>query len=130
MFQPAMRELRLSKDVVFDERSSWYNEVNEDVGDESKEQVVAQKISQQQSQTLSGQRESTSQEYVDIPWSGRLHCKGTPPSMPHVSQKGKEKVDESLCMPNVSSGYLHVDAHSDGSEQMALCRALMRSLVF
>ena len=44
-------------------------------------------------------------------------AKGTPPSMPHVSWKGKEKVDEPLCMPDVSSGYLHVDADSDGSEQ-------------
>ena len=115
-YNPVMRELRVSRDVVFDEMSSWYSDVNEDVGAEIKEKVVAQKIGQQ-SQTLSGPRESPSQGSVDRPWSGRLRGKGTPPSTPHVSQKGKEKVDEPLCMPDVSSGYSHVDADSDGSEQ-------------
>ena len=43
-YNPITRELRVSKDVVFDEMSSWYNDVNDGVGAEIKEQVVAQKI--------------------------------------------------------------------------------------
>ena len=115
-YNPVTRELRVSRDVVFYEMSSWYNDVSDGVGAEVKEQVVAQKIGQQ-SQTLSGPRESPSQGSIDRPWSGRLRGKVTPPSTSHVSRKGKEKVDEPLCMPDVSSGYSHVDADSDGSEQ-------------
>lgn len=115
-YNPVTHEMRVSRDVVFDEISNWYSDVNEDVGTEIKEQVVAQKIGQQL-QTLSGPRESPSQGFGDRPWSDRLRDKVTPSSTSHVSRKGKEIVGEPLCMPDVSSGYLHVDADSDGSEQ-------------
>ncbi len=45
-YNPVTRELRVSRDVVFDEMSSWYNDVSDGVGAEVKEQVVAQKIGQ------------------------------------------------------------------------------------
>ena len=83
MLQPCYGKLRVSRDVVFDEMSSWYSDVNEDVGIEIEEKVVAQKIGQQ-SQTLSGPRESSSQGSIYRPWSGRLRGKGTAPSTPHV----------------------------------------------
>ena len=44
-YNPVMHELKVSKDVVFDEMSSQYSDVNEDVGAEIKEKVVAQKTS-------------------------------------------------------------------------------------
>ena len=45
MLQPC--ELRVSRDVVFNGMSSWYNDVSDGVGTEVKEQVVAQKTGQQ-----------------------------------------------------------------------------------
>jgi len=39
-YNPVTRELRVSRDVVFHEMSSWYNDVSDGVGAEVKEQLV------------------------------------------------------------------------------------------
>ena len=44
-YNPVKRELRVSRDVVFDEMSSWYNDVSDGVGVEVKERI-AQKTGQ------------------------------------------------------------------------------------
>lgn len=44
-YNPITRELRVSRDVVFGEMSSWYNDVSDEVGAKIKEQVVAKKTS-------------------------------------------------------------------------------------
>jgi hypothetical protein len=51
--------MRVSRDVVFDEMSSWYADVKDTIGADADEHVVA-KNAGQQSQTLSGPRESPS----------------------------------------------------------------------
>ena len=70
-YNPTTRELRISKDVVFYEINSWYV-VEKSIGDDVSENVVAQDACQQ-SQTLSGPRESSSGAKSDYkPWSGRI----------------------------------------------------------
>ena len=56
---PITCEMRVSRDVVFDEMSNWYVDVKDSIGADAHEHVVA-KNAGQQSQTLSGPRESSS----------------------------------------------------------------------
>ena len=114
-YNPITRELRVSRDVVFDEMSSWYTNVQNTVEADEHESVTMQKTGQQ-SQTLSGPQESPSHGSVDRPWSGRLRSHATSPSTSQMSRKGKEKVGDSPIMTDVSSGFSHVDVDSDGSE--------------
>ncbi|MDM1534583.1 hypothetical protein, partial [Myroides marinus] len=62
--------MRVSRDVVFDEMSSWYApaQVAKDADVRSAEAVPRV---QQQSQELSGPRESSSSGSIGNPWSGR-----------------------------------------------------------
>ena len=70
-YNPSTRELRVSWDVVFDEMASWYNDEKMSIGADVKE-IVDASIGKQESQPLSGPRESSSSVSVDKPWSGRL----------------------------------------------------------
>ena len=111
-----MRELLVSRDVVFDELSSWYSDANDAIGADVKDDVVVQ-IDKPQSLVLSGPQKSSSHGSVEKPWSGRLQTQVTPPSIGNVSRKGKEKVGEIPFMADVSSASSHADIDSDGSEQ-------------
>ena len=75
---------------------------------------------QQQSQELSGPRESSSSGSIGSPWSGRLRAdasaRDTTGAGTHVSRKGKEKVDQPF-VPDVSAGHSFVDGDSSGSKQ-------------
>jgi len=108
--------MRVSRDVVFDEMSSWYANVKDTIGADVDEHVVA-KNAGQQSQTLSGPRESLSSGSTNRPWSGRLRHNNSPTNTGDASYKGKEKVGEALGMPDISAGYSAVDGKSSGSEQ-------------
>jgi hypothetical protein len=108
-------EMRVSRDVVFNEMSSWYDDVKDSIGADAHEHVVA-KNAGQQSQTLSGPRESPSSGSTNRPWSGRLRHNNNPTNTCDASYKGKEKVGEPLGMPNISVGYSHVDGESNGFE--------------
>ena len=106
----ATRELRVSKDVVFDEMSSWYA-VEKSIGADVSENVAAQDACQQ-SQTLSGPGESSSGAKSDYrPWI-QTNSVGSK----NVSQKGKEKVDEGLGFPDISAGHSIVEGESSGSD--------------
>ena len=98
----------MSSDVVFDEMSSWYANVEDSIGADAHEHVVA-KNAGQQSQTLSGPQESSSSGSTNRPWSGRLRHNSSPTNTGDASYKGKEKVDEPLGMPNISTRHSHVD---------------------
>jgi hypothetical protein len=52
-YNPTTSEMRVSRDVVFNEMSSWYADVKDSIGANAHEYVVA-KNAGQQSQTLSG----------------------------------------------------------------------------
>ncbi len=52
-YNPVTREMKVSRDVVFDEMSSWNVDVKDFIGADAHEHVVA-KNAGQQSQTLSG----------------------------------------------------------------------------
>ena len=71
----ATRQLRVSKDVVFDEMSSWYS-AGKVVGADLDENVVAENV-RQESQTLSGLGESSCSKFVDKPWSGKPRVRVT-----------------------------------------------------
>jgi len=63
--------VRVSRDVVFDEMSSWYAEVKQDIGADVKENVLTENAGPS-SQVLSGPQGSPSTSAVEKPWSGRL----------------------------------------------------------
>ena len=115
-YNPATRQLRMSRDVVFDELASWYAEVKHDIGADVKEHVVTEKAGPS-SQVLSGPQGSSNTSAVEKPWSGRLRERESPASSSNVSRKGKEKVDEAPKLPNLSAGYDYADGDSSGSEQ-------------
>jgi hypothetical protein len=52
-YNPVTHKMRVSRDVVFDETSSWYVDVKDTIGADANEHVVAKNVGQQ-SQTLSG----------------------------------------------------------------------------
>jgi hypothetical protein len=108
--------MRVSRDVVFDEMSSWYVDVKDTIGADANEHVVV-KNAGQQSQTLSGPRESPSSGSTNKPWSGRLRHNNSPTNTGDASYKGKEKVGEALGMPDIYAGYSHIDGESSGSKQ-------------
>ena len=58
-YNPSTRDVRVSRDVVFDEMASWYSEVKDNTGVDVNETVVTRTIGQQ-SQVLSGPQESPS----------------------------------------------------------------------
>jgi len=108
--------MRVNKDVVFDEMSSWYANVKDIIGANADEHVVA-KNAGQQSQTLNGPQESHSSGSTNRPWSGRLRHNSSPTNTSDASYKGKEKVGEALGMPDISAGHSHVHGESSGSKQ-------------
>ncbi|MCO5577446.1 hypothetical protein L7F22_031278 [Adiantum nelumboides] len=73
----------------------YYSDLKDNIGADVKEPVDASS-GKQESQTLSGPRESPSSGSIDRPWSGRLCTQVTPQSAPQISCKGKEKVDQML----------------------------------
>ena len=114
-YNPVTRQVRVSRDVVFDEMASWYVEEKQVIGADVKDNAVAENASPS-SQVLSGPQGSSNGSAVEKPWSGRLRDRDSPVSSSNVSQKGKEKVDDAPRMPNLSTGYEDVDANSSGSE--------------
>jgi hypothetical protein len=78
---------------------------------------VVAKNAGQQSQTLSGPRESPSSGTTNRPWSGKLHHNSNSTTTCDASYKGKEKVSEPLGIPDISKRYSHVDGESSGFEQ-------------
>ncbi|MCO5613510.1 hypothetical protein L7F22_067787 [Adiantum nelumboides] len=113
-YNPVTRQVRVSRDVVFDEMATWYANVKDDIGADVNKSVVEN--SDAQSQVLSGPQGSPASSHVANPWSGRLRKEASPASSINVSRKGKEKVDEGMRMPNVTAGHDDVDEHSSGSE--------------
>ena len=107
----ATRQLRVSKDVVFDEMSSWYS-AKKVVGADLDENVVAENV-RQESQTLSGPGESSCSKSVDKPWSGKPRVQVTT----DVSQKGKEKVFEPL---DIFVGHSTIDGGDSSGSEMSL----------
>jgi hypothetical protein len=114
-YNPITREMRVSRDVVFDEMNSWYVDVKDSIGADAHEHVVA-KNAGQQSHILSGPRESHSRGSTNRPWSGRLHHNSNPINTSDASYKGKEKVGKPLGMLDISIGYSHVDGEFSGFE--------------
>jgi hypothetical protein len=99
-YNPVTREMRVSRDVVFDEMSIWYADVKDYIKADAHKHVVAKNASQQ-SQTLNGPRESPSNGFTNRPWSGRLRHNSSPTNTSDASYKGKEKVGEPLGMPDI-----------------------------
>ncbi|MCO5550338.1 hypothetical protein L7F22_003822 [Adiantum nelumboides] len=113
-YNPVTRQVRVSRDVVYDEIATWYTDVKDDLGADVNKSVAEN--SDLQSQVLSGSQGSPASSHVANPWSGRLRKEVSPASSVNVSRKGKEKVDDGMRMPNVTAGHDDVDGHSSGSE--------------
>ena len=113
-YDSVMRQMRVSRDVVFNKMASWYADVKHEIGADVKENVVTEKAGP--SQVLSGPQGSSSTNVVENPWSGRLRERESPVGSSNVSRKGKEKVDDAPILPNLSAGFDDVEGHSSGSE--------------
>jgi len=97
-YNPITRKMKVSKDVVFDEMSSWYANVKNTIGADVDEHVVA-KNAGQQSQTLSGPRESLSSGFTNRPWSGRLrHNSILPLNVMHHIKEKRRLVKPLVCL--------------------------------
>ena len=84
---PVTQKLRISRDVVFDEMSSWYSAKKASEADLDDHVVV--ESAHQESQVLSGPSASPGSKFIEK----KIRKIGVHVS-PHVSRKGKEKVDE------------------------------------
>ncbi|MCO5601999.1 hypothetical protein L7F22_056126 [Adiantum nelumboides] len=76
------RQVRVSRDVVFDEMATWYADVKGYIGVDVKKSVVDN--SNVQSQVLSGPQGSLASSHVANPWSGRLRKESSPASSINV----------------------------------------------
>ncbi|MCO5596320.1 hypothetical protein L7F22_050381 [Adiantum nelumboides] len=112
-YNPVTRHVRVSRDVVFDEMASWYADLKHDIGADVTDKVVTKNVGPSL-QVFSGSQGSSSASAIDKPWTGRLRERESPASSTNVSQKGKEKVDEVLHIPNLSAGF--DDGNLSGSE--------------
>ncbi|MCO5576448.1 hypothetical protein L7F22_030258 [Adiantum nelumboides] len=122
-YNPITCQLRVSIDVVFDEMEAWYADVKDDIGTDVNKSVA--KNSDAQSQVVSGTQGSPASSHVANPWSGRLCKEVSPTNSINVSRKGKEKVDEDMRMPNVTTGRDDVNGTQVGPNIV-----LMKSLVY
>ncbi|MCO5560990.1 hypothetical protein L7F22_014610 [Adiantum nelumboides] len=113
-YSPVTRQVRVTRDVVFDEMATWYADVKDDIGADVNKSVA--ETLDLQSQVLSELQGSPASSHVANPWSERLCKEVSPTSSINVSRKRKEKVDEGMMMPNVTAGHDNVDEHSSGSE--------------
>ena len=83
-YNPVTRQVRVSRDVVFDEMESWYVEGKQVIGADVKDNAVAENASPS-SQVLSGPQGSSNGSAVEKPWSGRLHDRDSSASSVNVS---------------------------------------------
>ena len=114
-YNPVTRQVRVSRDVVFDEMAGWYNDVKDGIGADVKEDVASENTGAE-SQVLSGPQGSPNGSNSENPWSGRLRGRVSPSNSSNVSRKGKEKVDDAPRLPNLSAGHDDVHADSSGSD--------------
>ncbi|MCO5590783.1 hypothetical protein L7F22_044758 [Adiantum nelumboides] len=94
--------------------ATWYVHVKDDIGADINKNVAEN--SDAQSQVLSRPQGSPASSHVANPWSGKLHKEVSPANSINVSRKGKEKVDEGMRMPNVTTEHDDVNGHSSGSK--------------
>ncbi|MCO5547100.1 hypothetical protein L7F22_000542 [Adiantum nelumboides] len=69
-YNPITRQVRVSRDVVFDEMATWYADVKDDIGADANKSVAENLDAQ--SQVLSGPQRSSASSHVANSWSGRL----------------------------------------------------------
>ncbi|MCO5592470.1 hypothetical protein L7F22_046473 [Adiantum nelumboides] len=85
-YNPVTRQVRVSRDVVFDEMETLYADVKDDIGVDVKKSVAEN--SKIQSQVLSELQGSSASSHVANPWSGRLRKEASPACSTNVSRKG------------------------------------------
>ena len=76
-YNPSTRKFTMSKDVVYDEMSSWYKPINVIDDVDAQNGNAAQNL-QQQSQNISGLGVSSSSGSHSLPWTGRLRLGESP----------------------------------------------------
>ncbi|MCO5576337.1 hypothetical protein L7F22_030146 [Adiantum nelumboides] len=113
-YNPITRQVKVSRDVVFDEMITWYVDVKDDIGANVKKSVAEN--SNVQSQVLSELQGSPAISHVANLWSERLRKETNLVSSIDVSKKGKEKVDEGMRTSNVIARHDDVGEHSSGFE--------------
>ena len=84
-YNPSTRKLHVSRDVVFDELSSWYDagKAVEECADDNGS-FASSENAKQVSQSLSGLGESSNSRSAEKPWSGIL--RSTTSTLPDVSE--------------------------------------------
>ncbi|MCO5556847.1 hypothetical protein L7F22_010401 [Adiantum nelumboides] len=108
------RQVRESRDVVYDEMATCYADVKDEIGADVNKSVAENLYVQ--SQVLSGPQGSPASSHVAKPWSGRVHKEVSPANSINVSRKNKEKIGEGMRMPHVTATHDDVDVHLSESE--------------
>jgi hypothetical protein len=90
-FNPSIRDLQVSRDVVFDELVSWYSTLKE-----ARNGDVSSNV-EQESQLISGPQECSINGSNNIPWKGRLRFSNiingssqTSSRIPHVNDESSD----------------------------------------
>jgi len=95
-FNPSIRKLQVSKDVVFNEMISWYSPLKIAEDGEVRNGDVSSNV-EQESQLISGPQESSISGSSSIPWKGRLRSSNiihgsfqTSSRNPHVDDESSD----------------------------------------
>ncbi len=93
-FNPSIRKLQVSKDVVFDEMVNWYPPLK--IAEDGKARIgdVPSNV-EQKSQLISGPQESSITGSSSIPWKGRLRSSNIVHGSSQTSSKNPHVDDES-----------------------------------
>jgi hypothetical protein len=93
-FNPSTQKLQVSRDVVFDEMVSWYSPLKITEDGEARNGDVSSNV-EQESQLISGPRESTISGSNSTPWKGRLRSSNIVDGSPQTSFRNSHVNDES-----------------------------------
>jgi len=111
-FNPSIRKLQVSKDVMFDEMVSWYSPLKVIKDGEARNGDVSSNV-EQESQLISGPQESPISGSSSTPWKGKLKSSNiihgsfqTSSRNPHVDDElsdSEKSVGEESRIPSVTT---------------------------
>jgi hypothetical protein len=93
-FNLSIRKLQVSRDVVFDEKVSWYSPLKITKDGEARNGDVSSNV-EQESQLISGPQESSISGSNSTPWKGRLRSSNIVDGSSQTSSKNSHVDDES-----------------------------------
>jgi hypothetical protein len=93
-FNPSIRKLQVSRDVVFDEMVNWYSPLNVAKDGEARNGDVSSNV-EQESQLINGPQESSISGSSSTPWKGKLRSSNIVHGSSQTSFRNPHVDDES-----------------------------------